>query len=284
MNNSPSWLARAAVTIRHTLRTFAEYQWFLISGGFLLAILFGMVGFWLAFQSQAEPQTIPDLFYYTLQLFALQSGALVPVNTIFLEVARFLAPLISFYVIVSVIFILVQHFRLFLFNLVPSRHVIVCGLGYLGPEIVRYYRDTTRVIVIESDPRNKEIESCKDSGAIVIIGDASNENILKKAGIHKAKDIFIVAGKDSTNAKIASACKEILDEREGDEVQCHIHFLNPYLSRAFFPLGFFSRIKSRCRMEFFNLYLISGYCIQNLFPPFSERELAMGQAHVWERS
>ena len=280
MNNSPSWVTRASVTVRHTIRILAEYQWVLISGGFLLVILFGFVGFWLAYQSRAEPHSPLDLLYFSLQLFALQSGAQVPINNIFLEFARFLAPLISFYVIISVIFILIQQFRLFIFHLIPGRHVIICGLGYLGPEIVRYYQDTMRVVVIESDPNNKEIEICKDNGAIVIIGDATNENILRKAQIQKAKDIFIVAGKDSTNAKIASACKKILDETEGDDVQCHIHFFNPHLSRAFFPLAFFSMIQSRCRMEFFNLYLISGYCIQKLYPPFSERDATHGQAHV----
>jgi len=280
MNTSPSWVTRTSVTIRHIIRLVAEYQWFLISGGFLLVILFGFIGFWLAYRSRTEFHSIPDLLYYTLQLFTLQSGAQVPVNTIFLEIARFLAPLISFYVIVSVIFILIQQFRLFLFNVIPSRHVIVCGLGYLGPEIVRYYKNSIRVVVIESDPNNKEIETSKDNGAIVIIGDATSENILKKAGIQKARDIFIVAGKDSTNAKIASACKKILDETKGNEVQCHIHFFNPHLSRAFFPLAFFSKTKSRCRMEFFNLYLISGYCIQKLYPPFSAHDAKLGQAHV----
>jgi len=280
MQNSPSWLTRISVSLRHTIRTLAEYQWFLISGGFLVVILFGFIGFWLAYQSQEEPRPFLDLLYFTIQLFALQSGAQVPVTSIFLQVARFLAPLISFYVIVSVIFILIQQFRLFLFNVIPSRHVIVCGLGYLGPEIVRYYKDSIRVVVIENDPHNKEIETCKDNGAIVVIGDATNENTLKKAGIQKARDIFIVAGKDSTNAKIASACKKILDETEGNEVQCHIHFFNPHLSRAFFPLAFFSKTKSRCRMEFFNLYLISGYCIQKLFPPFSAQDAKTGQAHL----
>jgi voltage-gated potassium channel Kch len=280
MRDSPSRVQTAFVTVRHGIHTLAEYQWFLISGGFLLVILFGMVGFWLAYQARAVSPSLPDLFYFSLQLFALQSGAQVPVNSIFLEIARFLAPLISFYVIVSVIFILIQQFRLFVFNLIPSRHVVVCGLGYLGPEIVRYYQDTMRVIVIESDPLNKEIETCKDYGAVVIIGDATNENILRKAAVQKAQDVFIVAGKDTTNAKIASMCKKILDETEGNEVQCHIHFLNPDLSRAFFPLAFFSKIKSRCRMEFFNLYLISGYCIQKLYPPFTERDVANGKAHV----
>ncbi len=137
--------------------------------------------------------------------------------------------------IVSVIFILIQQFRLFLFNVIPSRHIIVCGLGYLGPEIVRYFQETERVVVIESDPHNKEIENCKDNGAIVIIGDAANENILKKAAFQKAKEIFIVAGKDTTNAKIASSCKKILDETKGNDVHCHIHFFNPHLSRCFFP-------------------------------------------------
>ena len=33
-------------------------------------------------------------------------------------------------------------------------------------------------------------------------------------------------------------------------------------------------------MEFFNLYLISGYCIQKLYPPFSEHDVTNGQAHV----
>ena len=54
MNNSPSWVTRTSVAIRHTIRKLAEYQWFLISGGFLLVILFGFIGFWLAYQSRAE--------------------------------------------------------------------------------------------------------------------------------------------------------------------------------------------------------------------------------------
>jgi voltage-gated potassium channel Kch len=266
--------------VRHTIRTLAEYQWFLISGGFILVILLGSVGFWLAYQAVAEPRTPLDLLYITLQLFSLNSGALVPVNNIFLEIARFLAPLIFFYVIVSVIFVLIQHFRLFIFNLVPSRHVVICGLGYMGPEIVRYFQDSIRVVVIERDPNNKEIEMCRDNGAIVVIGDATNENILIKAGIQKAKDIFIVAGNDSTNAKIAFACKKLLDEKEGRSVQCHMHLLNPYLARAFFPLALSMNSKSRCRLEFFNLYLISGYCIQKLYPPFTEREVKNGQGHI----
>ena len=280
MSDSPSRVQKAFVTTHRGIRTLAEYQGFLISGGFLLVILFGMVGFWLAYQSQAEHRSISDLLYLSLQLFTLNSGAQVPVNSVFLEIARFLAPLISFYVIVSVIFTLIQQFRLFIFNVIPSRHVVVCGLGYLGPEIVRYYKDTMRVVVIESDPRNREIETCKDYGAIVIIGDATNENVLRKAAVRKAKDIFIVAGNDATNAKIASVCKKILDEAAGNEVQCHVHFLNPYLLRAFFPLAFFSKIKSRCRMEFFNLYLISGNCIQKLYPPFTEHDVTNGKAHV----
>ena len=280
MNKSPSRITRASVTTRHTIRKLAEYQWFLIAGGFLLVILFGFVGFWLAYESLAEPHSIPDLLYFTLQLFALQSGAQVPINSVFLEIARFLAPLISFYVIVSVIFVLIYQFRLFLFNMIPSRHVVICGLGFIGTEIVRYYQDTIRVVVIESDPHNKEIETCKENGAIVIIGDATNENILRKAGIQKAKDIFIVAGKDVTNAKIAFACKKILDEKDGKELQCHLHLLNPYLARAFFPLAFSVNIKSRCRFEFFNIYQISGYCIQKLFPPFAESEVKNDPAHV----
>ncbi len=154
------------------------------------------------------------------------------------------------------------------------------GLIIWDLKIVRYYQESERVVVIESDPHNKEIEDCKDNGAIVIIGDAANENILKKAGIQKAKEIFIVAGKDATNAKIASACKKILDKTEGNEVHCHIHFFNPHLSRAFFPFAFFSKIKSRCRMEFFNLYLISIYCIQKLYPPFTKQDVTNGQVHV----
>lgn len=280
MNSSPSRVTRASIFVRHTIRTLAEYQWFLISGGFILVILLGYVGFWLAYQAVAETRPPLDLLYITLQLFTLQSGAQIPVNNIFLEIARFLAPLIFFYVIVSVIFVLIQHFRLFIFNLIPSRHVVICGLGYLGPEIVRYFQDSMRVVVIECDPNNKDIETCKDNGAIVIIGDATNENILRKAGIQKAKDIFIVAGDDSTNAKIAFACKKLLDEKEGKIVQCHLHLLNPYLERAFFPLALSVNIKSRCRLEFFNLYLISGYCIQKLYPPFSEREVKNGQGHI----
>ena len=70
MNNSSSRVQRALVTIRHAIRKLAEYQWFLISGGFLLVILFGIIGFGFAYQSQAQSHSLLDLLYFSIQLFA----------------------------------------------------------------------------------------------------------------------------------------------------------------------------------------------------------------------
>ena len=103
---------------------------------------------------------------------------------------------------------------------------------------------------------------------------------LKRPVFKKQRKFLSSPGKMQQMQRLPQPAKRFWMKQDGDEVHCHIHFFNPHLSRAFFPLAFFSKIKSRCRMEFFNLYLISGYCIQKLYPPFTKHDVTNGQVHV----
>ncbi len=86
-----------------------------------------------------------------------------------------------------------------------SDHYIVCGYGLMGKEIVKELpRD--KVVVIDYDIN--KVNLARDDNLIAIHGDATDENILEKAGIKRAKAI-ICCMNDSSNAFTILTAKEL---------------------------------------------------------------------------
>lgn len=76
-------------------------------------------------------------------------------------------------------------------------HIIILGFGDVGKQIARVLQSTkvqTKVNFIVVD---KEESKLKDSGYNYVIGNATDEETLKKAGILKASTLIIVLNKDT---------------------------------------------------------------------------------------
>jgi len=241
-------------------------------------VMLGYWGFSIAYVATGEAHTANDLLYYTLQLFVLQSGGQVQINNWQLDVARFLAPLLTFSTLLIVLWMLIDRLRTIKLLFHPS-HVVICGCGYLGPSITRYFLDRgVFVVIIERDPTNKEIEACRALGAEVFIGDATREDLLKKVRVHRARDIFVVTGNDQVNTEIAMKCQDIAGDAP---VRCHLHLEEPLLYRAFLlSTARVDRHGAPFAMEFFNLYQIAGYCIQKEHPSCTAEEQRDGTVHL----
>lgn len=92
---------------------------------------------------------------------------------------------------------------------VPRRHhYIICGLGGIGVQIAQQLRTHGReLVVIESDPNNRFLNSIRGQKIPVILGDASLPATLKAAHIEGAEALLAVTSTDVSNLEIALTAK-----------------------------------------------------------------------------
>ncbi len=84
-------------------------------------------------------------------------------------------------------------------------HYIICGFGLMGREIAKELgRD--RVVIIDRDIN--KVESARMKGYIAIHGDATDEDILEKAGVRRAK-VIVGCMTDVCNAFALLAAKDL---------------------------------------------------------------------------
>jgi voltage-gated potassium channel len=100
-------------------------------------------------------------------------------------------------------------------------HYIICGLGSVGSYIANELHDTKRPhVIVDSNKENivKRLESLQDE--VFIEGDATDSNVLLKAGVQKAAGLFAVTGDDNQNLVVSLTAKQ-LNPRLKVVVRCH---------------------------------------------------------------
>lgn len=87
-------------------------------------------------------------------------------------------------------------------------HVILCGYGRMGRHIAEDLAEAgVDFVVIEADPEMKE--SLDDHGYLYLIGNASNDDLLKEAGVERAKGLIAVVSSDAENVYTTLTAKAI---------------------------------------------------------------------------
>ncbi|MCD6493346.1 MAG: potassium channel protein [Archaeoglobaceae archaeon] len=86
-----------------------------------------------------------------------------------------------------------------------ENHVIVCGFGVMGKEIAEEFLKENVVII---DNKAEKVSVARESGYLAILGDATEEEVLIKANIEKAKAL-IACMTDASNAFTIMAAKEL---------------------------------------------------------------------------
>lgn len=112
-------------------------------------------------------------------------------------------------------------------------HAIVCGLGACGSRLARSFEERgIRVVVVDKAPEATAAEACRQRQTPVIIGDASDQAILRAAGLARANHLLVFCGEDGINAGVALAAGRSLTGRPGPPLTCTIHIDDPGLCRA----------------------------------------------------
>jgi voltage-gated potassium channel len=92
-----------------------------------------------------------------------------------------------------------------------KNHYIVCGYGRIGRVLCNRLR--TRIsdlVVVDANP--DMIPAMEADGVLYISGDASDEQVLTKAGIHKAKGLIAVLGSDTENVFLVLTARQLNPE------------------------------------------------------------------------
>lgn len=248
------------------VRVLADYRWYVIGAGGIVAFVLGCIGFW-QLRSNAAPS---DVVYKSLKLFLIVGDeSHVPIS---LDIARFLAPVVAAGAGLSGLASLfrdrVQQMKIPLMR----GHTVMCGLGYVGSVFLRHLREAGEpVVVIESDAANPSIEMCRSLNVPVIVGDAQLPRTLLAAGVDRAARVLAVCSQDAVNAEIVAVAGHLALGRSSGALSCLARIGQPELC-ALLRIREVGLADVASALAFFNTNEISARLMLDAFPIDTERD------------
>jgi len=93
-----------------------------------------------------------------------------------------------------------------------ENHSIVCGQGRMGLAICEYLTDRGRSIVVVDHNEDRIAPVCRENGWPFIIGDATDDDVLKSAGIERAASLTTVLATDADNLYVVLSARMLNPE------------------------------------------------------------------------
>jgi hypothetical protein len=235
---------------------FNRYAWAIVGTLAVMAIVLGAWGFHLHHAAVGQRSTWSDALYMSLQLFTMNSGAVAGGVEWQLEVARFLAPLVTVFAAARALAVFFyEHFQGGVLRLLGHDHIIVCGVGRKGAALVEELRRHDHwVVVIESDPTLHGLERCRALGATVLIGSASDPWMLRRACVWRARALVAVTGTDGANVETAVNAHALNAGRTHGKLRCVVHLVDRELRDMLARTEMASRRDDPFELVLFNVY------------------------------
>jgi hypothetical protein len=247
-----------------------DLQWPFLGGAALAALILGFIGFSGYFGALGQRRPFSNLLYLAMQLFVLESGSVPGPVPWELDVARFLAPLVAASAAVKgLALVFREQFRLLQLRF-AAKHTIICGLGRKGLRLVRQFHPRNgRIVVIERNAENEFIGQALDLGAIVLIGDAADTEMLRRARCQRAARLISVCGSDGVNAEVAVRARRLVPANRDTALTCGVHIVDPRLCRLLTGQEIETKPTDAFRLEFFNIFDVGARIWLKEHPPFS---------------
>ncbi len=100
-------------------------------------------------------------------------------------------------------------------------HYILCGHGRVGINVGHELTATHRhYVAIDENEKLLEEQKEKDQSLLFLVGDATDDDVLLRAGIAQAKGVFAITGDDARNLMITLTAKQ-LNPRLRVVARCH---------------------------------------------------------------
>lgn len=209
-------------------------RWALIITMWVAAAVLGYLGYhqWRTSLHERDPENTPapsvlDTIFDTMSMFVLGTaqGTGMP---LILQIARLLAPVAVGLTALTALFSLFRD-QLPLLSMPWKRgHVVVCGLGQVGAEFLKEL-DRRKVVVIEFDPANSNRDLCRALRIPVIVGDAQQEQTLRRARVDRADHLIALGPSDAVNAEIIAVANQLAAARPDHTLHCRARISDPDL-------------------------------------------------------
>jgi len=93
-----------------------------------------------------------------------------------------------------------------------SGHYVICGFGRMGKEICRYLESRRKPFVIIDNDASKFETDAREQNWPFLVGDATDDAVLVKAGIHRAKSLATVLPTDADNVYVVLTARLLNDK------------------------------------------------------------------------
>lgn len=256
-----------------------NFEWPLVLGLGIVTLILAFVGFRKHLSPIGDAHTPWDIFYRILQLVFVDSGALEPIEPPIrweLNLARFLVPALAMYTALQALAIIfseqLKSFRLRFFH----NHIVLCGLGRKGLLLANGFLEAgEKVVVIELDESNGRINQCRNQGAIILLGNAADRELLLKARVHKARYLISVCRDDGVNAEIPVLAGDLTKDREDHPLICLTHIRNLHLFHLLRGNDLKMWEGGPLQMQLFNLFNQGAQRLLNTYSMFGPADQGM---------
>ena len=275
--NSPYHMDAGKLRMEH-MSTLAHlwrrHGWLIIGVLWLAALLLAFIGFGRNAAATGQSLTLFDRVYLTFQLIPMNSGAVTGPVGWDLQVGRFLIPLLAAWTALRAL-LSVFHDRWQRFLLRFWRgHAIICGLSRKGWLLAQgFAAQGNRVVVIEADGEHDLIGPCRERGIVVLVGDATNPDLLRGAGILAAGQLVAVTDDDGVNAEIAVRGQGLLRQAalsghvRSRPLTCTVHLVDPQLYELARTREMALEEGVPLRLELFNVFERGARLLWSRFGP-----------------
>ncbi|HEY78649.1 MAG TPA: potassium channel protein [Dehalococcoidia bacterium] len=87
-------------------------------------------------------------------------------------------------------------------------HFILCGYGKVGEEIAHVFTEEETPFVVV-DKRSDSVDWVERAGYLYIMGDATSDDVLKEAGIERARGLVAAVDSDAENTYITLSARQL---------------------------------------------------------------------------
>jgi voltage-gated potassium channel len=89
-------------------------------------------------------------------------------------------------------------------------HIVVCGLGHVGSRVTESLLNAgSEVVGVEQEPHTSLAERVRGWGVPIVEGDIRQREVLRKAGVARARAVVICTNNDLANLDAAMHCREL---------------------------------------------------------------------------
>ncbi len=221
-----------------TARPYFTWSRYVLGLAFLAAVGFALWGYGQSVTQQSDRYFWSSAVYASLQMFVLEFNLLDEKDEINwqLHIARWLAAAVS---AGAILLAMVQLFHARLAQARIQwllRHTVICGAGRKGTRRATLAGVNPQgLVIIDNNDERSGVEHCRQRGAHIVMGDATDPAVLLKANIPGAQEVVITCGKDHDNLEIALRVRSIIKSRRPAHLgplRCYVHIGDTELVEA----------------------------------------------------